>query len=70
MKYTIKYINNRATSKIQYEIYRNNVLISENILDANFDYDEESDSVIVHLKYIYGKIVVEKTQTFKVGRGY
>ena len=70
VKYTIKYINNRATNKIQYEIYRNNVLISENMLDAYFDYDEKTDSIIAHLKYVYGKIIVEKTHTIKVGRGY
>lgn len=70
VKYSIKYISNRATEKIQYEIYRNDVLISENILDAKFDYDNITNTFSVDLKYIYGKILAEKAQSFKVGRGY
>lgn len=70
VKYSIKYISNRATEKMQYEIYRNDVLISENILDANFNYDNTADALLVNLKYIYGKTVIEKAQTFKIGRGY
>ena len=37
VRYYIKYISNRATERMQYEIYRNDVLIGENILDAKFD---------------------------------
>lgn len=70
VKYTIKYINNRATERMQYEIYRNDVLITENMLDAEFNYKPESKMVVVNLKYLYGNLLVEKNQEFKVGRGY
>ena len=53
---------------MQYEIYRNDVLIGENILDAKFDYDEQKNVVSLNLKYMYGKVLVEKSQSFKVGR--
>ena len=73
VKYSIKYLdtlkqNDRQVR--QYEIYRNDVLISENLLDANFDYDEEDNLFIIDLKYVYGKSLIEKTQNFHVGRGY
>lgn len=70
VKYTIKYISNRATEKVQYEIYRNDVLVTENMLDAFFDYDVENNTFLVNLKYIYGSTMLEEQQTFKVGRGY
>ena len=70
VKYTIKYINNRATERMQYEIYRNDVLITENMLSAEFDYSPDSGIVSVDLKYLYGNLLVEKGQSFKVGRGY
>ena len=68
VRYYIKYISNRATERMQYEIYRNDVLIGENILDAKFDYDEQKNVVSLNLKYMYGKVLVEKSQSFKVGR--
>ena len=68
VRYYIKYIRNRATERMQYEIYRNDVLIGENILDAKFDYDEQKNVVSLNLKYMYGKVLVEKSQSFKVGR--
>lgn len=68
VKYHIKYISNRATEKMQYEVYRNDVLIGENILDAKFDYDEDKNVLAINLKYMYGKVLVEKSQSFKVGR--
>lgn len=70
IKYTIKYINNRATEKMQYEIYRNDVLVAENILDAKFSYDEVQNILDVNIKYIYEKYLVEKHQSINVGRGY
>ena len=68
VRYYIKYISNHATERMQYEIYRNDVLIGENILDAKFDYDEQKNVVSLNLKYMYGKVLVEKSQSFKVGR--
>lgn len=70
IKYTIKYINNRATEKMQYEIYRNDILVAENILDAKFSYDEVQNILDVNIKYIYEKYLVEKHQSINVGRGY
>lgn len=70
VKYTIKYIRNRATETMQYEVYRNDVLISENLLDANFEYDAEDRIVSFDVKYIYGNVLFEKTQSVQVGRGY
>ncbi len=70
IKYTIKYINNRATEKMQYEIYRNDILVAENILDAKFSYDEVQNILDVDIKYIYEKYLVEKHQSINVGRGY
>lgn len=70
IQYRVKYINDRATEKMQYEIYRNDVLIAENILDAKFSYDEVANIFDVNVKYIYGKYLVEKHQSIAVGRGY
>ncbi len=70
VKYEIKYIENRATERMQYEIYKNDVLVAENFVDAKFDYDEENHACIVSLKYLYNKGLVEKTQSIRVGRGY
>lgn len=69
-KYTVKYISNRATEKMQYEIYRNDILVAENILDAKFSYDEVKNILEIKIKYIYGKLLVEKHQSITVGRGY
>lgn len=69
-KYTVKYISNRATEKMQYEIYRNDILVAENILDAKFSYDEVKNILDIKIKYIYGKLLVEKHQSITVGRGY
>lgn len=66
--YTVKYLSNRANETIQYELYRNDVLIGENILDAKFDY--ENGNLDFNLKYLYGKTMLEKSQSFKVGKGY
>lgn len=73
VKYSIKYLdalkeNDRQVR--QYEIYRNDILISENLLDAKFDYDEKENLFIINLKYVFGKSLIEKTQSFHVGRGY
>ena len=72
-KYTIKYLNGLSDSdrqEKQYEIYRNGVLISENILDAYFDYDYEKNTLYLNIKYIYGKNIIEKEHVFQIGRGY
>ena len=70
VQYTIKYIYDRANEVKQYEIYRNNVLITENFLDTKFDYNNENNTFTVDIKFINNNILIEKTQTFKVGRGY
>ena len=72
VKYLIKYkyINEKENQRKQYDIYRNDILISENVLDANFDYDNQNNTVAVNLKYIYGNVMLEKSQVFKVGKGY
>lgn len=70
VKYYAKYIENNADEKMQYEIYRNNVLIAENILDINFDYDVDERILSLNLKYIYDSLLVEKSGDFMVGRGY
>lgn len=72
VKYSIEYkfINEKENQRRQYEIYRNGVLISENILDANFDYDNQNNTVIINIKYFYGDTIITKSQAFKVGRGY
>lgn len=71
-KYSIryKYINENENQRRQYEIYRNGAKISENILDASFNFDNELNVLNVNVKYLYGKQMIEKTQSFKVGRGY
>lgn len=66
--YTVKYLSNRATERVQYEIYRDNVLISENIMDASFDYKDGNLSL--YLEYIQGKNTIKKSHEFKVGKGY
>lgn len=66
--YTVKYLSNRATERIQYEIYRNNVLIGENIMDAKFDYKDGNLSL--YLEYIQGKNTIRKSHEFKVGKEY
>lgn len=73
VRYSIKYLDSLKENDRQvrqYEIYRNDVLISENLLDANFDYNDKENLFIVNLKYIFGKTLIEKTQSFHVGRGY
>lgn len=72
VKYSIKYkyVNDEENQKRQYEIYRNDIKISENILDANFDYNNQNNVLSVNLKYIYGNVMIEKSQDFRVGRGY
>lgn len=70
IQYKVKYINDRATEKMQYEIYRNDVLVAENILDAKFSYDDIQNTLDINVKYIYGKYLVEKHQSIVVGRGY
>ncbi|MBQ9314759.1 MAG: hypothetical protein IJ220_07210 [Clostridia bacterium] len=73
VKYSIKYLyalTSGDRQEKQYEIYRNNVLIAENMLDAKFDYDINENVFIVTVKYFYGKSFANKTQRFKVGRGY
>ncbi len=70
VEYTVKYIYDRATEQKQYEIYRNDVLITENFLDVAFGYDYDSNTCSIDLKYIYNKSLIEKTQTIQVGRGY
>lgn len=73
VEYSIKYLDSlkeKDRQIRQYEIYRNDVLISENLLDARFDYDEKENVFTVNLKYIFGKVLIEKTQSFHVGRGY
>lgn len=72
-KYTIKYLETLNEDKRQvkqYEIFRDDVLIAENMLDAKFDYDSEENVFILKINYYYGKTFVTKTQRFKVGRGY
>lgn len=72
IKYTIKYkyINENENQKRQYDIYRNDIKISENILDASFDYNNENNVLDINLKYLYGNVMLEKSQSFKVGRGF
>ena len=70
VKYEIRYLENRADERVQYEIYKNDVLIAENFLDAKFDYNEENNACVISLKYLYNKGLIEKTQTIRVGRGY
>lgn len=72
VKYSIeyKYISEKENQRRQYDIYRNGVLVSEDLLDASFDYDLDSNAVTVNLKYIYNKVMVEKSQSFMIGRGY
>lgn len=72
-RYSIKYLGtivSNDTSVKQYEIYKDNILISENISNASFDYDIDNNIFTIYLQYYYGKTLVEKTQTFEVGRGY
>ena len=70
-QYSIRYVdlNGSANEKMQYEIYRNGVLISDNLLDASFDYDPIVNLFSLNVKYIYGKNVIEKSQSFKVQKG-
>ena len=72
VKYSIKYLDLSSGDRKerQYEIYRNNTLIAENILDAKFDYDADENVFILTIKYFFGKSFITRTQKFKVGRGY
>jgi len=73
VKYTIKYVDTLSSGDRelkQYEIYRENVLIADNILDAEFDYNIDENIFILSFNYFYGKSFIKKTQAFKVGRGY
>lgn len=73
IRYSIKYLDTASGKDKQvrqYEIYRNGVLISENLLDAKFDYDVQNKAFILKIRYLYGKEPIEKKQTFFIGRGY
>lgn len=75
VRYSVKYLealSDKEREKSQYEIYRNDVLISDNIMNVQFDYDIEGDIHLLRVKldYIYGSVLVNKEQEFVVGRGY
>lgn len=56
VKYSIKFLNTLESGdrqSRQYEIYRNNVLIAENLLDTSFDYDMNENVFIFNMKYFF-----------------
>ena len=70
-KYYIRYVNGSSNKeKNQYAIYKNDILISENIMDGKFKYDYENNTFSIDIKYFYGNTLVNESKTFKLGRGY
>lgn len=73
VRYSIKYLytlDSKERQTKQYEVYRNNVLIAENLLDVGFDYSPDNNVFILNMRYYFGKTLVNKMQSFKIGRGY
>ena len=72
--YTIRYRANRKVSGSHsydvYEIYCGDVLITDQLSGAFFEYDAEDKYVKLKLTMLHDDKLVTENQFFKVGRGY
>jgi PKD repeat protein len=63
-KYTIKQVGEH------FEVYVDSIKITEDLIDANFDYDIEHNCVMVSFKFTKGKNIIINSQSYLLGRGY
>lgn len=75
VEYLVKYRANEQKEEQTfniYELYRNNVLITDELSNVEFDFDNSDDqeSVIVKLYYTKDNHVYGDSYQIKVGRGY
>lgn len=74
VQYVIKYRANQNKKDNQeyniYEVYRGDVLITDELSGVFFDYDAEEEFIKVRLYAEENEIVKSEEQYFKVGRGY
>lgn len=74
VQYVIKYRANQDKEDNQeydiYEVYRGDVLITDELSGVFFDYDAEEEFIKVRLYAEENEIVKSEEQYFKVGRGY
>ena len=75
VEYLVKYRANEQKEEQTfniYELYRNNVLITDELSNVEFDFDnsDNQESVIVKLYYTKDNYVYGDSYQIKVGRGY
>lgn len=75
IEYTVKYRSNERQEEQTfdiYELYRNNVLVSDELSNVSFGYDNDDNQEIVILKLYYTKDnnVYGSDYYVKVGKGY
>ena len=75
VEYLVKYRANEQKEEQTfniYELYRNNVLITDELSKVEFDFDnsDNQESVIVKLYYTKDNYVYGDSYQIKVGRGY
>ena len=75
VEYLVKYRANEQKEEQTfniYELYRNNVLITDELSNVEFDFDnsDNQESVIVKLYYTKDNNVYGDSYQIKVGRGY
>lgn len=74
IQYEIRYRSNNEADENQtyniYEIYRNNILITDKFSGVFLNYDNEEESIKVRLYIENEDIIKEDEQYFKIGRGY
>lgn len=75
VEYLVKYRANEQKEEQTfniYELYRNNVLITDELSNVEFDFDnsDNQESVIVKLYYTKYNYVYGDSYQIKVGRGY
>lgn len=73
VEYSVEYRSDNENMASQdydiYEIYRNDVLITDKFTGVFFDYNNDNEYIKIRLYYEDGNII-NTEQYFKVGRGY
>ena len=74
IQYEIRYRSNKEDDENQtyniYEVYRNNILITDKLSGVFLDYNTEEEYINVRLYVEDDDIIKEDEQYFKIGRGY
>lgn len=74
IQYEIRYRSNKGADENQtyniYEVYRNNILITDKFSGVFLNYNNEEEYINVRLYIEEEDIIKEDEQYFKIGRGY